>query len=304
MNSNTPIMEMRVEYDSTYTDGNEDRVEFIVKNVDFGIIERAKQQLDMTKRVKNFKVILANGQVLVDATIDENGQLQGSHDHVTYMGPSMSNGIKDNGFIKLEIDSELIQGGTLEIGYEIKAINNSELDYMSEEYYKYGIQKGNLVTLKPSAVIDYLDKNLGFNAEKNTDWKQITVDELKNSNAVKVGDTEYLNAKSILYTEKTATALKPGETSQVELNVSKLLSTSNDLTFNNDAETVKVEKPVEKHVGSVIKYFPTDEAEDVQITPSTGDDKSYIIPIIVGISSLIILGLGTFIIKRKIIDKK
>ena len=125
----------------------------------------------MIKRVSSFKITLANGQVLADATVDENGNLQGLHDYVTYMGPSVSNGFSNKGYIKAEMDNELIEGATLEVGYEIKFINNSELDYMSERYYKYGIKEGNVVTLTPSAVVDYLDKNLGFDQNKNTDWE-------------------------------------------------------------------------------------------------------------------------------------
>lgn len=305
MNSSTPTMEFGVEYETTVTDGTINKVEFIVKNVDFGIVERARQQLDMSKRVQSFKIKLANGQTLIDATVDEKGNLQGLHDYVTYMGPSSSNGYSNKGFIKAEIDNELIEGATLEVGYEIKFINNSELDYMSERYYKYGIQEGNVVTLTPSAVVDYLDKNLGFEQDKNSDWKQITVENLNSLNAVKVGDTEFLNSRMILYTEKTATPIKPTETTSVNLNVSKLLTTSSDLAFNNDAETVKVNKPDgSEHKGSVIKYFPSDNAEEVEITPSTGDDRNYVLPIVIGMISLVGLGVGVFVIKKFVINNK
>lgn len=305
MDSTTPTMEFGVEYDTTVSDGTIDKVEFIVKNIDFGIVERAKQQLDMTKRVSSFKITLANGQVLVDCTVDENGNLQGIHDYVTYMGPSVSNGYSNNGFIKAEIDNELIEGATLEVGYQIKFINNSEVDYMSENYYKYGIQGGNIVTLTPSAVVDYLDKNLGFEQDKNTDWKQITVDELNSLRAVKISDTEFLNSRMILYTESTAKPIKPTETISVNLNVSKLLTTSSDLAFNNDAETVKVNKPENpEHKGSVIKYFPSDNAEEVEITPSTGDNRNYVLPIAVGMVALVALGAGVFVIKKFVIDNK
>lgn len=305
MDSITPTMEFGVEYETTVTDGTIDKVEFIVRNVDFGIVERAKQQLDMTKRVKSFKITLANGQVLADATVDEKRNLQGIHDYVTYMGPSTSNGYSNKGFIKAELDNELIEGATLEVGYEIKFINNSEVDYMSEKYYKYGIQEGNVVTLTPSAVVDYLDKNLGFEQNKNSDWKQITVEDLKNLNAVKVEDAEFLNSRNILYTESTAKPIKPTETISAKLNVSKLLSTSSDLTFDNDAETVKVDKPEsEYHRGSVIKYFPTDRAEEVDITPSTGKNKDYVLPTVVGMVVLVVLGTGVFVIKKYVIDRK
>ena len=205
MNSVTPTIEFGVEYETTVTDGTADKVEFIVKNVDFGIVERARQQLDLQKRVSTFKVTLANGQILADAKVTEDGKLEGTTNHMTYMGPS-TNG---KGYVKLEVDSELIEGATLEVGYEIKAINQSEVDYMSENYYKYGIKEGNIATLTPSAVVDYLDKNLGFVEDNNRDWKQITSEDLEKLNAVKVGDTEYLNNKKILYTEAAAKALKP-----------------------------------------------------------------------------------------------
>ena len=299
MNSVTPTMEFGVEYETTITDGTADKVEFIVKNVDFGIVERARQKLDLQKRVSTFKVTLANGQILADAKVTEDGKLEGTTNHMTYMGPS-TNG---KGYVKLEVDSELIEGATLEVGYEIKAINQSEVDYMSENYYKYGIKEGNIATLTPSAVVDYLDKNLGFVEDNNRDWKQITSEDLEKLNAVKVGDTEYLNNKKILYTEATAKALKPTENVLVGLNVSKLLTSAEDLTFNNDAEVAKITPPGNPPVVPP-EYPPVVPAEDIIIVPSTGANMNYLLPTIVGMVSLVILGVGVFVIKKKVIDNK
>ena len=299
MNSVTPTMEFGVEYDTTVTDGTADKVEFIVKNVDFGIVERARQKLDLQKRVSTFKVTLANGQVLADAKVTEEGKLEGTTNHMTYMGPSTNS----KGYVKLEVDSELIEGATLEVGYEIKAINQSEVDYMSENYYKYGKKEGNIATLTPSAVVDYLDKNLGFIEDNNRDWKQITSEDLEKLNAVKVGDTEYLNNKKILYTEATTKALKPTETVSVGLNVSKLLTSSEDLTFNNDAEVAKITPPGNPPVVPP-EYPPVVPAEDIIIVPSTGANMNYLLPTIVGMVSLVILGVGVFVIKKKVIDNK
>jgi len=299
MNSVTPTMEFGVEYETTVTDGTADKVEFIVKNVDFGIVERARQKLDLQKRVSTFKVTLANGQILADAKVTEDGKLEGTTNHMTYMGPS-TNG---KGYVKLEVDSELIEGATLEVGYEIKAINQSEVDYMSENYYKYGIKEGNIATLTPSAVVDYLDKNLGFVEDNNRDWKQITSEDLEKLNAVKVGDTEYLNNKKILYTEATTKALKPTETVSVGLNVSKLLTSSEDLTFNNDAEVARITPPGNPPVVPP-EYPPVVPAEDIIIVPSTGANMNYLLPTIVGMVSLVILGVGVFVIKKKVIDNK
>ena len=299
MNSVTPTMEFGVEYETTITDGTADKVEFIVKNVDFGIVERARQKLDLQKRVSTFKVTLANGQVLADAKVTEDGKLEGTTNHMTYMGPSTSG----NGYVKLETDDELIEGATLNITYQIKAINQSEVDYMSENYYKYGIKEGNIATLTPSAVVDYLDKNLGFVEDNNRDWKQITSEDLEKLNAVKVGDTEYLNNKKILYTEATAKALKPTENVLVGLNVSKLLTSAEDLTFNNDAEVAKITPPGNPPVVPP-EYPPVVPAEDIIIVPSTGANMNYLLPTIVGMVSLVILGVGVFVIKKKVIDNK
>ena len=57
----------------------------------------------------------------------------------------------------------------------------------------------------------------------------------------------------------------------------------------------------DKHKGSVIKYFPIDDAEEVQITPSTGADKNYVVPIVVGMMSLVVFGFGIFAIKKFVI---
>ena len=309
MNSVTPTMEFGVEYETTITDGTADKVEFIVKNVDFGIVERARQKLDLQKRVSTFKVTLANGQILVDAKVTEDGKLEGTTNHMTYMGPSTSG----NGYVKLETDDELIEGATLNITYQIKAINQSELDYMSEDYYKYGINEGNIATiatLTPSAVIDYLDKNLGFEDNDNKDesgnsiWQQISKVKLQEFKAQKVNDGGYLDNKKILYTDKIAKPIKPGDTKTVDLKVSKLLSSSTDMTFNNDAEVAKITSNDGQNPPVVPPtYPPVVSAEDSIVVPSTGANMNYAFPTIVGIVSLVILGIGVFVIKKKIIEK-
>ena len=306
MNSVTPTMEFSVEYETTITDGTADKVEFIVKNVDFGIVERARQKLDLEKRVSTFKVTLANGQVLADAKVTEDGKLEGTTNHMTYMGPSTSG----NGYVKLETDDELIEGATLNITYQIKAINQSEVDYMSENYYKYGIKEGNIATLTPSAIIDYLDKNLGFEDNDNKDesgnsiWQQISKVKLQEFKAQKVNDGGYLDNKKILYTDKIAKPIKPGDTKTVDLKVSKLLSSSTDMTFNNDAEVAKITSNDGQNPPVVPPtYPPVVSAEDSIVVPSTGANMNYAFPTIVGIVSLVILGIGIFVIKKKIIEK-
>ena len=47
MTSTTPQMEFGVEYETTITDGNDDKLVFRVQNIDFGIVERARQHINI-----------------------------------------------------------------------------------------------------------------------------------------------------------------------------------------------------------------------------------------------------------------
>ena len=244
MNSTTPTMGIGVEYESTYTASSGDRYVYKVSNIDFGIVERARQQIGLNKRVKSLKITLANGQVVTDITIDENGNITGQKDHVIYMKPSATTDPK-NGFVRVELDNELIQGSTLEVSYEIKATNESEVDYLSEDFYKYGKVEGPVVTITPSAIIDYLDKDWAFDQDKNTAWSVKTLEEAKGlvAEVVYNNSESTINNKTILYTTSLQDKkLEPTQTASVDLNVSKVLSTAEDISLNNETEVTHLDK--------------------------------------------------------------
>lgn len=315
MNSTTPTMGIGVEYESVYTASSGDRYTYEINNVDFGIVERARQKLGMTKRVKTAKVTLANGQVILEATIDEDGKITGEANHLTHMGPSETSS-PANGYVKIELDNELIQGAILEVGYEIKATNLSEIDYISENYYKYGIIEGETVTITPTAIIDYLDSDWAFDDTKNPDWQVKTLDEIKNIVAEVVYNNENsdINARTILYTECLKEhKLKPTESASVDLLVSRMLATSDDISLENETEVAVLDKTggskTEETPGNYIPgtgHTETDDnmAETVIVTPATGQNLAFIIPAIVGIIALVILGVGTFLIKKKALGNK
>ena len=322
MDSTTPTMGISVEYTTTTTaevadDIKEERgdkfncPDFKIENIDFGIVERARQDLALRKRVNTFKVTLANGQVIADITIDEKGNITGERNHVTYMGPSSTTTPK-NGLVKLELDNELIQGATVEVEYEIKVTNNSELDYVSEDFYKYGIKSGNEVTITPTSIIDYLDKNWGFEAEKNKEWTVKSLDEIKNIVAKEVYENEdsTIADKTILHTESLKDEkLKPTESAKVNLNVSKVLSNSDEISLDNESEITELTKDGgSRLISTPGNYIPGQEetkesdesiAETVIVTPSTGANLEFIVPIMIGVISLVILGVGVVIIKKK-----
>ena len=320
MNSTTPVMAIGIENIGTETASKGNKYEFIIKNVDFGIVERAKQEIDVDKTVKTLKATLANGQVIVDATIekitDKNGDtkynITGQNKGVTAV-----KGEKDEkGFVTLLMDKELIQGATIEVGYEIKVINNSELDYTSKEFYHYGREgkEEEKVKITPSGIVDYLDKDWGFDAKKNEQWQIKTVDEIKGILAEKVYLTEdsEINNKYILYTESLKDKkIAPEESESVMLNVSKILSTSEDITLDNETEVVKIDKTGGSQLIQIPgDYIPgrdieqkgdTAKAEEVIVLPHTGANMEFLPYIILGMSTLIILGAGIIFIKKKVL---
>ena len=315
MNSMAPTMGIGVEYETAYTASTGDKYTYEIRNVDFGIVERARQKIDLTKRVGTAKVTLANGQVIVDAIIDENGNISGDSKNLIYMGPS-ENAIPENGYVRIEMDNELIQGATLEVGYVITTTNLSELDYVSENFYKYGIVEGEVVTITPSAIIDYLDNGWAFESEKNPDWQVKTKEDLPGlvGEVVYNNENSTINDKTILYTESLKEYnLKPTESASVNLLVSKLLTTSDDMTFDNETEITTLDKTggskPEETPGNYVPGSGKTESDDsiaetVSVTPATGDNRNIIIPIIVGVTALIVLGVGVIIIKRKTLGNK
>lgn len=309
MNSTTPKMSFGINYDSS-----DPSIPFDVNNVDFGIVERAVQDLDVEKKVKTFKVTLENGQMLIDAEIGDNGELKNSYENTIYIKP---NNYNRKGLIKAEIDGELMEGALVEIGYEMVYTNKSELDYVTSEYYMYGsqasVKESELLTLKPLEVVDYLDQKLGFDASKNLTgsnekiWYQIKAEKLKEYYPDdERPNTKLISERNLLCSTNKINDIKPRSKDTIYLNVSKLLSVSEDATFDNKIDTVRISKPDipngRNHRGRVVKDFPEAEAEQVQITPNTGGNRGYAVFIIVGILSLVILGVGIYFIKIKVID--
>ena len=310
MDSKTPAMSFSVEYETTITDGNDDKVEFIVKNVDFGIVERAKQLMDISKRVSAFKITLANGQVLMDAEVTEDGKLKGSHSNLSYMGPTNTNGINVNGVLRAELDSELIEGATVEVTYAIKVTNVSEKDYDSPNYYLYGNKKGaQLIKNSVTGVIDYLDGKIVFVPDGTWEKKENTF--IEEVNASEKGNTDYLNSIKTYYTSKLQKDLAPGESNEVTLKASKLLTSSEDNTFDNKTEIVDVTRKDGDITGTPVKvtwnngkfFFDTDNAEKTVIIPSTGENRNYVLPTVIGIIAVAIVGVGVFFIKKYVVDR-
>lgn len=353
MDATTPAMDFNVEYDTTTSASSGDKYVYEVKNLDFGIAQRPRQSISVNKRVDGIRVILANGNEIVNTKI-EDGKFTNPTEHIVYLSPTLDS----NGMLKVELDNEMIQGSKVIIDYVISVENNSEKDYISEEFYKYGIESGTEVEITPTGVYDYLDSELS-----NTDGSEwiiksfeeytqevgpITVQELRdkissmssstqtdaNGNVIthttsmskeyeyykmeqSIVDTWYkevettrkqnFSDKIILFNQELTKPLKAGEKNKVSLQTSKVLSSSDEIDLNNRAEITNISRnggSIPNMVGSEYDNtkFITD-AETVVITNATGEDRNYVMPIVIAISTLVILGAGVVLIKKKILTK-
>ncbi len=270
MISTTPKMKMEIEL-TDFRESEEGRGIvhiYDVEKVDFGIAERARQAVELNKRISRLRIVKENGEVQVDAKVvkdeDAQGNLKGYKlekpvQYVTYIPASNA----ANGQLKVEIDNEIIQGSTLEITYDLQIRNISELDYANVDFYWHGTSstnRNNPVKATARKIIDYLNNEIIVTSpdpeSDKIDIYQTVSEKLKHiDNKVHDPNKEYLleysealynllnNSKdriAILHNENPE--LEPNQTTDIFLVTSRVLTNNVDMVVNNEAELVEIEK--------------------------------------------------------------
>lgn len=347
--STTPNFRVNIEYSTSATEHKKEYVlengkikmngpyvakteghENYLKNIDFGIVERARQALALEKNIKSAKLIAANGNVLSNATViidpvTGEKKIEDTVKHTVYI-PKEEN---ESGQIKFEVDNEIVQGAKLEVEYGLEVTNISELEYINKNYYLYGLGKEytpnnkELVTLKANNIIDYLDNGIATD-ESITEVGEVLQDlnqktglitqgllgeELRNTvkgtnKIVVVGENDTLSKQ-----------LRPkgtgGEsTAGVTLRGYKLLANNEENLLDNNAEIIKIRKTGGSSLITIPgNYIPNttshevddDKAETVYVLPPTGIGINYIAYTMLAISSLGILVCGIILIKKYVL---
>lgn len=318
MASSTPNFRVNVEYATEPTNGKLKHVNYL-QDIDFGIIERARQALALEKRIKRTKITLANGNILVDARVTEDGKLENDVKHAMYIPKSVG----ANGQIKIEVDNEILQGSRLEVEYQFKVKNVSELDYLNEDYYFYGEGRNNqqLSALDARTVIDYLDNKVSNNAQEESEgWYTYT-----NEEKVKLIEQDGLLGKvlkrtvnttnTIMHTQNLSQKLQPIGKSEAEttMKVYKILPSvleDEDAMVGNDTEIIKIIKsggstlttiPGNYVLSEGVKEVDESKSEDITIVPPTGLSIDYIAYTLLAITSLGILITGIILIKKLVL---
>ena len=310
--SNTRMFDIKIDYDINLDNISRygEELKFIFDNIDLGIIRRPVQNIDVRKEISYIQVKLANGQVIIDG--DPRNE---SLDHVRFL---------PDGNVHIEIDSELLQGSTLTIRYEIVVDNTkAEIDYDNRDYYIYGnVPDGNenwkIATI--SNLIDYLSNEVIYdedNTENTSNWQQIT--NVEQTDLVEQGllseeAFEAVKKYNLILQTSEFEDMQPNEEKRVPLVVSRVLSnTDDDLVYENDIEINEVTNRRMEHNGEYTTpgdYVPSDTGREpggdddyiyLTVSKPTGEDKNYIPYIILGISSCVILGAGIVFIKKKVL---
>lgn len=318
MEATTPIMDIAIENkNGEKTELDQSRVR-LYDNIDFGIVERARQNINVYKEISHVKLVLANGQTLVegDPRID-------NLNYVTY---------PKGGILYIAIDSEITEGASLEVTYELKVENNSELDYNTENYYKYGeIANGDKpISTTIDAIVDYMDEGLVTSYkydETSGEWYFTKATGGNTLGGISISSDAYNKIKNnsnnlIIKNPKLnngTSTLAPGESGTITISASKLLTATGNLQYKNKAEILTLSNQIGRFNGQydteskVSKWNVTtpgnlesgendqDEAT-LSVTPPTGGNVgNTVIYVVIGICCLVVLAGGIIVIKKKII---
>lgn len=186
---------------------------YVLEGLDFGLVERPKAQLKVTKQITNVKMTLADNSVLFDAIakatnvlwIDHTAHGQDTknvystnknYKNYLMLNPIVRSKAASKGKVQLTMDQEVMHGATLQITYAITVANVGEVDYKEDQFYYTGKvgDTGTIVKTNPRKLIDYVgtqlhewgdryDKtatrnNLQFNSNQNPEWQVITSDKV------------------------------------------------------------------------------------------------------------------------------
>ena len=279
------------------------------ENIDFGLVLRPKAQLVLTKEIANLKLTLEDGTVLIDTDPSKIAS------YIKWIAPAFNaKETKKNRYERtkplisggtgaIELDEELMQGTMLQITYRFTVTNTGEVDYADQNFYETGVatseSQKRIATTTASTIVDYVQNNLSFDKQTNSDWNVTTKTKLNSDGLVQKGIN--LNGyNTIIKTDKLAGyALKPkaaighgvSETetkASMDLVLTKVISADeadDELCYENGAELVKVTNQMgRKQESSILgnqdpsqkpSEIDSDASQAVTITPPTGQKPIY-----------------------------
>ncbi len=259
MRSNTGIIDVEYKHNNNTT-----------KEVDLGLVERAKAQTRLSKEVKRIKIVLGNEEVLFDTTKSVNNLYFSKHtshgtkyeDYKISEKPTINNknGESTAELLQVYMDKELIDGATMIIDYKMGIKNVGEIDYKDKKYYYTGIEDNpneNIAKTKINKIIDYNTNATtyeeGRQKEGNT-WKVVEYDYLLDNKYVSArNQAELKTYDTLIINDGIGKELVPemfnkkNSETTTELTMSTFLNSGNiadELTYNNTLEIIELKSEI------------------------------------------------------------
>ena len=234
--------------------------------------------------------------ILSNVTINGTSKKAGITDKIEISNENIENidiGLIENATFDLSLDKQISsiqvinKQGTKTTEYNNKNFAKIDLvaKYMNNTNviinYKFVIKNNGDVTGYVDKLVDNLPSGLEFSSEINKDW--------------------YKGSDGNLYTTSlNGIAIKPGETSEVELILTKKTTENTTGTFSNNAELSQISN-IEAIEEKAEAKENNKSSADLVISIKTG---SVIMYIGITIGCIAIIAAGAYIIKKKVINKE
>ena len=240
--------------------------DYTIDNIDLGLVERPRAQLKLNKQVTNFKIVLANQQVLFNSNQQVNNLVYSKHsghkvnktntyeDLRLYSVEVSANNTKESPeLIQAYMDDELLEGAKMQVEYTLTVTNVGEVDYNRKQFYYLGTGGKTISKTNARNVIDYHSNSLKFDGNDNGQWNVKTGDELQPNGQINnyVVNGRYANElktyDTLLVTDDLSGDLLPelaskdGSSKSTKLVLTSELSSDTaggNLIYNNLAEIV------------------------------------------------------------------
>lgn len=296
-----------------------------IPNVDLGLVERPKTQLQITNNVENVKVTLSDGSIVFDATQTAEATKGNETKNVIWKSNrSATKGIT-GGFIQLYLDEELMYGATIQITYKMQ-INelNDYVEYEGLEYYAKGrTNSGIKVESKAKKLVCYIPNKMQFNKTQSGDWNAIT--DINEIIPAEEKDGENINNNLVNYRLKDTISSQSNTISKIEAdNINNAYLNNNMLTISQlitkesaqggyecKVEIVELENAVGRRMETSIvgNFNPANDpvendeakAEDVTVMPPFGIGQVFYYILTIVIAGMLVVGI--IFIKKKVLVK-
>lgn len=297
-----------------------------IPNVDLGLVERPKTQLQITNNVENVKVTLSDGSIVFDATQTAEATKGNETKNVIWKSNrSTTKGIT-GGFIQLYLDEELMYGATIQITYkmQINEKNDDYVEYEGLEYYAKGrTNSGIKVESKAKKLVCYIPNKMQFNKTQSGDWNAIT--DINEIIPAEEKDGENINNNLVNYRLKDTISSQSNTISKIEAdNINNAYLNNNMLTISQlitkesaqggyecKVEIVELENAVGRRMETSIvgNFNPANDpvendeakAEDVAVMPPFGIGQVFYYVLTIVIAGMLVVGI--IFIKKKVLVK-